>query len=53
MDGVNSYEIRDNYITSDFGAISIDNGIHSNEVFDNRFTWEFHWFSTFRKQYGV
>ena len=41
MDGVNSYEIRDNYITSDFGAISIDNGIHSNEVFDNRFTGNF------------
>lgn len=41
MDGVNSYEIRDNDITSDFGAISIDNGIHSNDVFDNRLTGNF------------
>lgn len=41
MDGVNSYQIRDNDITSDFGAISIDNGIHSNEVFDNRLTGNF------------
>lgn len=41
MDGVNSYLIEDNDITSDFGAVSIENGIHSNEVFDNRLTGNF------------
>ncbi|HMT54583.1 MAG TPA: T9SS type A sorting domain-containing protein [Saprospiraceae bacterium] len=41
MDGVNSYLIRDNDITSDFGAVSIDNGIHSNDVFDNRLSGNF------------
>ena len=41
MDGVNSYYIENNDLTSDFGVISIDNGIHSNEVYDNRLSGNF------------
>lgn len=41
MDGVNSYLIENNDLTSDFGVISINNGIHSNEVFNNRLTGNF------------